>query len=286
MLTTFDEFNTTRPSGRLWRAFAPPEGMGPLGSTFQTPGGNPAFGFFDDFHSFQATTLEGPYLTLETDGDTTIEQIADTATEKGLLAINMNTGSTEDEVVIQWGRGLGAPFKLTGKDMVFECRISISSITTALFNIGVGLGDVGMGSTTKFFTNGDVLDGDADFLGFVKLKGETADFDGAYQDADGDYVDGAIKTKLDALATFTASATTYHKLGFRYRAHPETVEWYVDGVMPGGTITPAKLTAAECSVADTFPDDVFLTPILACHNFAGSTAIQVNMDWWGCAQLL
>ncbi len=282
----FEELSTRLLSPRVWSGFAPPPSMGPLGSTWQTPSGNPAFGFFDDFHSFQATTLEGPYLTLETGGDggVTVEQIADTAERKGLLAINMDTGTTEDEAVIQWGRGLGGPFKLTGKDLAFECCISISAITTAKFNIGVGLGDVGMGATTKFFTNSDILDADADFLGFVKLKGETDDFDGAYQDAGGDYVDGAIKTKLDSLATFTASVTTYKKLGFRYRAHPETVEWYVDGVMPGGLTTPARLTAAECSVADTFPDDVFLTPILACHNFGGNATLQVNMDWWACAQ--
>ena len=287
MSVMFTEFGSRLPSPKVWASLGDPTCLKPDGGIYKGPSGNPAFGFFDHFHSFQATSLEGPYLMLETDGDTTIEQINCTATEKGLLAINMASGTTEDETAIQWGRGLGAPFQLTGNDLAFECRISISNITTALFNIGVGLGDVGMGATTKFFTNSDILDSAADFLGFVKLKGETTDFDGAYQDADGDYVDGAVKTKLNALATFTASATTYHKLGFRYRAHPETVEWYVDGVMSGvNGPAPARLTAAECSVADTFPDDVLLTPILACHNFAGSTAIQVNMDWWACAQYL
>ena len=282
----FEELSTRLFSPRVWRGFAPPSAMGPLGSTFQCPSGNPAFGFFDDFHSFQATTLEGPYLTLETGGDggITIEQIADTAERKGLIALNMDAGTAEDEAVIQWGRGLGAPFKLTGKDLAFECCISVSAITTSEWNIGVGLGDVGMGATGAFFTSDDIFHANADFLGFVKLVAETGDWDGAYQDADGDYVDGATKTKLNALATFTASVTTYKKLGFRYRAHPETVEWYVDGVMPGKGSSPAKLTAAECSVADTFPDDVFLAPILITHSQAGNAALQVNMDWWACAQ--
>ncbi len=282
----FTDISTRLLSPRLWRGIGLPTSMNPLGSSYQSPSGNPAFGFFDDFHSFHLTTLEGPYLILRTGTDSgiTIEQIPDTAERKGLLAINLDAGTTADEAVIQWGRGLGAPFKLADKDLAFECCISVSAITTSEWNIGVGLGDVGMGATTAMWAS-DVMAAAADFLGFAKVVGETTgSFDGVYQDAGGDYVDGATKTKLDAIATFTASATTYKKLGFRYRAHPQTVEWYVDGALAIGTGGPAKLTSAECDVADTFPDDVFLAPILGIWSQAGNAALQVNMDWWGCAQ--
>lgn len=126
MLLTFDDFDSRLLSGRLWKGFAPPLSMGPLGSTWQTPSGNPAFGFFDDFHSFQASTLEGPYKILEAAG-CTIEQIADTATEKGIVQLAVDGNAANDEAVLQWGRGLGAPFFLADKDLVFEARFSLSA---------------------------------------------------------------------------------------------------------------------------------------------------------------
>jgi hypothetical protein len=122
---------------------------------------------------------------------------------------------------------------------------------------------------------------DKNFVGFVHLVAEGAAFDGAYK-ADGQtYQDGATKTKLNALATCVAS--TYIKMGFRYRAHPKTVEWYVDGTMPGGTITPAKLTATEIDAA-TFPDDVLLAPVIGLKDSAGNAALTLKLDWWACAQ--
>lgn len=279
MDTHFDEISTRLFSPRLWRGFGAPTNMTPSGSSYQGPSGNPAFGFFDDFHSFQATTGEGPYKILEGTG-CTVEQIADTATEKGLVQLALDGNADNDEAVLQWGRGLGAPFKLADNDLVFECRFSISAITAAKWDIGVGLGEVGMSTTDLFFGDTSGL-ADKNFLGFIHLAAEGAAFDGAYK-ADGQtYQDGATKTKLNALAT--AVAATQMKLGFRYRAHPKTVEWYVDGVMPGGQIAPAKLTATEIDAA-TFPDDVFLAPIIGAKDQAGDTALNLKLDWWACAQ--
>lgn len=281
MLLTFDDFDSRLPSGRLWKAFAPPAEMGPLGTHWTTPSGNPAFGFFDHFHSFQASTLEGPYKILESSG-CTIEQIADTATEKGLVQLALDGNADNDEAVLQWGRGLGAPFKLADKDLVFECRFSVSAITASKWDIGVGLGEVGMGATDALFVDTTAL-ADKNFLGFVKLMAEGAAWDAAYK-ADGQtYQDGATKTKLNALHTMVAD--TYVKLGFRYRSHPRTVEWYVNNALPGGNITPARLTTSEVDAA-TFPDDVFLAPIIGIKDQAGDAALNLKMDWWGAAQLL
>jgi len=281
MLLTFDDFDSRLLSGRLWKGFAPPSAMSPLGTTWQTPSGNPAFGFFDHFHSFQASTLEGPYKILEGAG-CTVEQIADTATEKGLVQLALDGNADNDEAVLQWGRGLGAPFKLADKDLVFEARLAVSAITAAKFNWGVGLGEVDMATTDLLFTDGNAL-ADRNFLGFVKLVAEGAAVDAAYK-ADGQtYQDGATKTKLNALATMVAD--TYVKVGFRYRAHPKTVEFYVNNALPGGTITPARLTTAEIDAA-TFPDDVFLAPIIGAKDHAGDTALNVKLDWWGGAQML
>lgn len=283
MLLTFDEFDSRLLSGRLWKSFSPPAGMGPLGTTFSTPSGNPAFGFFDNFHSFQASTLEGPYKILESSG-CTIEQIADTATEKGLVQLAIDGNAGNDEAVLQWGRGLGAPFKLTGADLVFEARLSVSAITAAKWSIAIGLGSVGMSVTDKLFadTTGAMAT-DADFVGFSHLQAEGAAIDGAYIATGQTYQDGATKTKLNAL--HTAVAATYFKVGFRYRSHPKTLEFYVNNAMPGGNITPARLTSAELDAA-TFPDGVFMAPIIGVKDIAGDTALNVKLDWWGAAQLL
>ena len=140
-----------------------------------------------------------------------------------------------------------------------------------------------MGSTDAMFADTTGALADKNFCGFVHLQAEGADFDAAYK-ADGQtYQDGATKTKLNALKTFVAD--TYVKLGFRYRAYPKTLEFYVNNVLPGGTVTPARLTAAELDAA-TFPDDVFLAPIIGVKDKAGNAALNLKLDWWAAAQLL
>jgi hypothetical protein len=280
MLITHDNFDSTLLSGRLWRGMAPPEGMGPWGNSYTTESGNTAFGFFDQFMSFHTTTLIGPYLILKGTG-CTVEQVADTATEKGLVQLTIDGDADNDEAVLQWGRGLGAPFKLANKDLAFECRFTVSATTASKWDMAVGLGDVSMGTTDLLFTDSDVL-ADKNFLGFVKLLAESTDWDGAYKAAGQTYQDGATKTKLNALKTMTA--TTYTKLGFRYRANPATVEWYVDNVRPGGLSAPARLTATEVAAA-TFPTG-FLAPIIGIKDGAGTTGVNIKLDWWACAQML
>lgn len=279
----FTDISTRLFSPRLWRGFGAPSNMNPMGSSYQSPSGNPVFGFFDDFLTFQASTLEGPYLTLETDG-IAVEQVNDVTGVKGLLNITFDAGTAEDEGILQWGRGLCAPFKLANHDLAFECRMAVSAITASKWSVGVGLGEVGMGATDCLFVDSTGALADKNFLGFNKLYAETSVWDGAYK-ADGQtYQNGATKTKLDSLATFEAYADddSYHKLGFRYRAHPKTVEWYVDGAALN-SVTPARLTATECD-AVTFPDDVFMAPIIGAKSTAGSAAYVIYLDWMACAQ--
>ena len=282
-MITFDELEIPYlPSGKLWKGFAPPTSFGPLGTTSIDQSGNAAFGFYDNFHSFQASTLEGPYRILETTG-CTVEQIADTATEKGLVQLANDGNAANDEAVMQWGRGLGAPFILAGKDLVFECRLAVSAITAAKWSWGVGLGEVSMGATDGLFVDTTGALADKNFLGFNKLLAEAGPIDAAYK-ADGQtYQNGATKTKLDSL--HTAVAATYVKLGFRYRAINKMIEFYVDNELPGSPTAPARLTATEVDAA-TFPDDVFLTPIVGLKDVAGDAVLQIKMDWWACAQLL
>lgn len=288
MNLTFSEFDSRLPSASLWRGFAPPVSMGPLGANLSTGSGNPAFGFFDNFHSFIASTLEGPYKILESAG-CSVEQIVDTATEKGIVQLAIDGNAANDEAVLQWGRGLGAPFFFSDKDLVFECRLSVDAITAAKWSIwaGLALADStnGAGITDKLFadTTGALATTFAG-VGFQHLQAEGAAWDGSYKAASQTAQDGSTKTKLDTLHTMVAA--TYVKLGFRYRAHPKTLEFYVNGVRPGGNIAPAMLTAAEIAAA-TFPASTIpMAPVIGIKDIAGNAALNLKLDWWGCAQLL
>lgn len=282
-MITFDELNIGYlPSGRLWRGFAPPTSFGPLGTTNISQSGNPSFGFYDNFHSFQATTAEGPYRILEGTG-CTIEQIADTTTVKGLVQLAIDGNAANDEAVLQWGRGLGAPFLLATNDLVFECRLNVSAITASKWAWAVGLGAVGMGATDGLFVDTSGIVADAAFCGFVHLQAEGAAVDASYKAAAQTFQDGATKTKLNALATMVAD--TYVKLGFRYRAAPKTVEFFVNGVLAGTGSAPARLTTTEINHA-TFPSATLLAPIIGIKDIAGNAALNMKVDWIACAQML
>lgn len=277
----FDELATRLFSPKIWGDFGAPENMSPSGSSYQSPSGNAAFGFFDDFLTFNATSLVGPYMNLLTAG-CTAALAADTATEKGVLALAVDGNAANDEAVIKHGGLLSAPYFLANKDLAFECRLAVSAITAAKWSVGIGLGEANMIVTDGLFVDTTGALADKNFLGFNKLLAEAGVFDGCYK-ADGQtYQDGATKTKLNAL--HTAVATTYFKLGFRYYSHPKTIEWYVNGSVPGGNTSPARVTATELDAA-TFPDDVFLAPIIGIKDIAGNAALTVNIDWWACAQL-
>jgi len=278
--THFDEIETRLLSPRIWNDIAAPECMNPSGSSYTAPSGNRAFGFFDDFHTFNATSLVGPWMNLLTTG-CTAALAADTATAKGVLALAVDGNAANDEAVIKWGGLASAPFYLANKDLAFECRLNVSAITAAKWSVGIGLGEANMIVTDGLFVDTTGALADKNFLGFNKLLAEAGVFDAAYK-ADGQtYQNGATKTKLDAL--HTAVASTYVKLGFRFRANPRSVEWYVNGVRPGGMQSPARLTSTEVDAA-TFPDDVFLAPIIGMKDIGGDTAMTINIDWVACAQ--
>ena len=286
-MITYDELNIPYlPSGRLWRGFAPPTSFSPMGTTTISQSGNPSFGFYDNFHSFHASTLEGPYRIVE-GAAATVEQIADTTTEKGLVQLataGTGSGVANEEAVLQWGRGLGAPFLLANNDLVFECRLNVSAITAAKCSWAVGLANVAAGATDGLFvdTTGVVATA-ASFCGFAHLSAEGAAVDASYKAASQTFQDGATKTKLNALTNMVVG--TYVKLGFRYRAAPKTVEFFVNGVLAGTSSTPARLTSAEINAA-TFPSSTLLAPIIGIKDIAGDLDLSMKVDWIACAQNL
>lgn len=283
MHTHFEDMSTRLFSPRVWRGFGAPTNLNPTGSSFQTPSGNPAFGFFDDFLTFQPTTLQGPYALLATTTAWTL--IADTAASKGIASAVMNS-SAGDENILKWGGTSTAPFQLGTKDLAFECRVAITDITASKNSFFCGLASAASITTDLLLVDTTGIPyASQNYVGFLKTYADAGLVDGSYLASGATRQDGATKTKLDSLHTFEASGTTYVKLGFRYRAHPRSVEWYVDGVMPGGQTAPAKLTATEVA-ASTFPneDADFMAPFIGIKDVAGDQACTLNIDWWACAQ--
>jgi len=283
-VTFTDLVKANQPSGTLWRGFAAPQQFGPLGSTQMGHSGNPAFGFYDDFLVWSPTTLVGPYAMLQT--TTAWSKIADTAANKGILSAVMNS-SAGDENILKWGSTLSAPFQLGDNDLVFECSVSVTDITASKWSFFAGLAAPASIVTDQLLVDTTGIPYDANYVGFLKTYADAGLVDGSYKAAGETRQDGATKTKLDSLHTFVAVGTTYVKLGFRYRAHPKTVEWFVDGVRAGTNAAPARLTATEID-ASTFPDEAadFMAPYVGIKDIAGDQACTLNVDWWACAQYL
>ena len=150
MHVTHEDMSTRLFSPRVWRGFAPPNAFAPHGSVNTGASGNPAFGFFDDFLSFNETTLVGPYAILKGTG-CTASKVADTAAAKGILSLTLDGNADNDECVLKWGSTLSAPFYLANNDLAFECCLAISSITAAKHDIAVGLGQADMITTDLLF---------------------------------------------------------------------------------------------------------------------------------------
>lgn len=284
--TTFSALDQAYlPSAELFRGFAPPEAFGPLGNVAVNQSGNPCYGFYDNFHSFQATTAEGPYA-FAADTNASVAQIADTTTAKGLVQLattGAGSGAANEECGLSWGRGIGAPFQFAGNNLIFEAGLTVTDITAAKFSLGIGLGEVGMQAADAGFADTTGALANKEFCGFVSLLAEGAAWDGAYKATGQTYQDGATKTKLNALHTMVAG--TYVKLGFRYRVQPKTLEWFVNGVRAGTTSAPARLTQSEVGAA-TFPEDTLLAPVVTMKDVAGDTNGAIKLDWWTAAQML
>lgn len=275
-----EDMQTRHFSPKLWKGFAPPTVLSPSGSSYDGGSGNPCFGFFDDFLTFNATSLVGPYMNLLSAGCTAAVG-ADTATEKGVLNLAVDGNLANDEAVIKYGGLLSAPFKMADFDLAFECRLAVSAITAAKWSVAVGLGAADMITTDLLFVDTTGVLADKNFVGFNKLLAEAGAVDAAYKAVGQTYQDGATKTKLNALHTLAPA--TYVKLGFRYHAHPRSLEFFVNGNVPGGNIAPARLNSSELDAA-TFPKTAFLAPIIGIKDVAGNAALTVSVDWWACAQ--
>lgn len=282
MLTSFDTLGARGLSAKLWAGFAPP-----VGNMFESYGsGNPAFGIFDDFLWKASTSLYDGYVLVQT-GTGTVTRIASTYDPTSSTTISTTSlGTTQmlvtadnDEAVIAFGNSLDAPFHLgRKKDVAFECRLAASNVAADDYALFAGLGELGAELTTCIFDANQDLVNTYDLLGFHHYMTDSTAVNGLYQV--GGQTAGTAVTNTDLAALHTLVASTYVKLGFRYRAQYGTLHWYVNGVED----KDARLVIGNLT-AGTFPDDNFMTPMIALVTDQANDSIAY-VDWWACAQEL
>lgn len=277
----FSELDWRGLSPKLWSGFAPPVG----GKFKSTASGNPAFGFFDDFLGFGGTSLDQGYYIVET-GSGTVTR-ADTTYDSSTAAQKLATGLgivqflatvDNDEAILAWGGSASeAMHKLDHSkgfgDLVFECRVLSDILLANDWAWYIGLIEGGGQATTKCFDNAQDPAETHDHLGFIKLMADTTGVD-TYCFTQG----GASNQGSTDIHTNVASE--YVKLGFKWESLTNLVKFFVDGVektsfqINGSTVT-----------SGTFPDDEFMTPIIAVVTDQ-ATDMTLDADWWACAQMI
>lgn len=291
MNLTFSELDWRGLSPKLWKGFAPP-----VGGQFQsTASGNPAFGFFDDFLAYTGgVNLDGttdigvpPYYVLST-GDGTVLPLdttydSSTAAQKlatHLGAVQFLVTTDNDEAGLAYGGTASeAPFKLDASvgygDLVFECRVLSNILLTADWAWYIGLIESGGQATTKCLDAAQAPASTHDQLGFMKLLAGTTAVDS--------YCKNQATADQGTAAVHTNVASQYVKLGFKWSSVVDRVSFFVNGVEQ--TSHAIDKRAVTSALADCFPDDNYMTPIV-CIGTDQATDMTLNLDWWACAQYL
>lgn len=280
MNLTFSELDWRGLSPKLWSGLAPP-----VGGQFQnTASGNPAFGFFDDFVAFGGLSEQAGYYLVETGTGTVTRGVTNydssTAAQKlatYLGAAKLFTTADNDEAIIAWSGGAAeGQFKLDNSvgygDLVFECRLMPHSDTHVADHVGwfAGLIEAGGQATTKCFDGAQAPASTHDQLGFIKLLADTTAVD--------TYCKNQATADVGTDDVHTLVANQGVKLGFKWSSGINRVAFFVNGVeQTSFAINGATVTAG------TFPDDNYMTPIIAlAAKDAGN--LDIHVDWWACAQ--
>lgn len=295
-LLTWNELDSGRLfSPKLWKGLAPP-----CTGLFQTPSGNPAIGVFDDFLGFGGvlSTNTGTYYsgmnryvsyqtasTLLTNVALTPTPASVAPTSIGAIIFQPVAAVTDnDQTTLLWGGHELTPYGCfpfsvipgMSKDLVFECRLKVNVITDNIGDLFIGLaGAAGVNvaaSAVPITQTADTMATTVSHLGFHKLSGDGDKLDLAYERAS-----GTAASKADV---GTLVADTYIKAGFRYHSHTKTVSVWIDGAE-----VVASRVAAATTAATPWPND-FMAPVLASMQVDGTTAMNMTVDWYACAQYI
>lgn len=245
-------------------------------------------GMFDDFLGFAGlvATHDGAYfsqgnryLSYE-ESSNPVSRVASTQTAMGVIALT--TAASDDTCAMAWGGSLVTPYVAppfsvipgTSKDLVFECRFKVNTITAAQFNFFIGLaGATGVKSVDADvpITGSDAFVTTLSLLGFGRLTAGTTALNLYYERANG--------TVASKASVGTLAADTYLKAGFKWDGTANTLTPWINGVEIGASRVLAAVTAAT-----PWPND-YIGPVAAIEGIA-SAAGYLTMDWWGCCQRL
>jgi hypothetical protein len=257
---------------------------------------------FDNFLSFGGalSTNDGTYhsegnnyLSYQT-ASTFIAPVALTPTPAsvaptsyGAVKFSPTTGVADNDIMtLQWGGQLATPYGSypfavvpgVSGDLVFECRLKLSDSSASIGDFFIGLGGAGgtqLMTAVLPIADADTLTTTHSLLGFSKLGTEA---DGAYLTHQRSGGTVARANKVAALVD-----NTYIKLGFRWDSATQVLTPYVDGV-PVDDYKVLAGTGTGRTGATPWPNN-YMAPVCCCHQIDGTTAQELTLDWWGCAQM-
>jgi len=253
-------------------------------------GMNGGIGFFDDFArspsavASQALIING-YKSL-TSATTTINAVHAVGAH-GVASLAPTT-TVDLAACLQAYGGKGSPFSLTpgdAKDVVFEARWNVSSITLTSVSVFLGLAAVdATAAVDTLFTNGTHVMKVFTHFGFSLCEGSQARIAGTngYQSAGRLNVThartGAANIVWNQTDLAQLVAGTYVKTGFRFNPVTRTVSLWVNG----SEVLAATISAAVTGAA-LWPN-AGLSPLLIAKCGANFTGV-LNVDWIACGQV-
>ncbi|HUT60698.1 MAG TPA: hypothetical protein VNA25_22870 [Phycisphaerae bacterium] len=254
------------------------------------------FGFFDNFTDFGGilSTSDGQYhsegntyRSYQT-ASTFITNVAFTPTPAsvaptaiGAIKFSPTAGIVDNDIMTLVRGGNiatpygGFPFSMIpgmSRDLVFEARFKTSSVTASIGNFFVGLGGAAGVDTASADCPiaADVLATTLSMIGFGRFGTSTTALGLFYERAS-----GTVATKA---AVGTLVADTYIKAGFKWDGAMQTLTPWIDGVEQ-----PASRCSKAIAAATPWPND-YMTAIASARQIDGTTASELTMDWWACAQ--
>lgn len=159
---------------------------------------------------------------------------------------------------------------------------------SAMYQNGSGNYVNGTGYTTG--GSGGLVDGSVSgSAGFFSGMGNIGGAGGNVSGATGAVV--ASAGSVTGPGTIGTYVPNWINLGFRYRASPGTLSWYINGVewvparLGPATLNNIQSLVGTSSSAYTFPNATFMSPTFAIKNTSGTAAaLDVWIDWMACAQ--
>jgi hypothetical protein len=290
MNVLWNEVNTRLMSPKLWKGFAPP-----IGNAFPTTAsGNPAIGLFDDFNAvgfcgaLYGTTAaslssNGINYLAYVDGDAALATTTGiwaavpsttpsaSANGPGVLAMAPDNDAG-DAIVLQAGGGTMMPFNViaaSAKDLVFETRFKVSSIVASSTNLFIGLGGTGAAANNGVRADTSGVLASNNFLGFSRNGTATSGLTFSIQRVSG--------TEQEHADVGTLVADTYIKAGFRWNQKTADCDVFIDGEKVH------TVTKAQCAAT---PWPTLWMNFIAEMKYAGTSAHDLYIDWWACAQYL